>query len=812
MAKDQELLIKINGEAKLFIDELDKVNKKTRDLQKGLASAAKISAVAFTALAGAVGVTVARFSAFEKSFTNVQTLLDKSSFSTKSLKNGITDLRKGVISLGARSGESFETLNTGLFNLVSAGVSADKAISTLSVAADLAAAGATDTNTAVKALTATMTSFGNEAGSAQEIAEKFFTAQKFGVTTVGELATEFNKVAGVSKELGLSFDETLASLSSLTANGAKPTAKAATELKAALNSIVLVQGKLKNETKEVQDALKLENIESRGLVASLDLLKVATGGDIVEMQRLLGSAEALGTVLSLTGAQSELVAKQIDAMGNATERAATFQEALAVKQATTEKAMARLKVSVDAIAVTFGEALAPTINAAADALSAIAQRVAEMDKKTVGIIVSLVKFFLIMSAGIATLATVALGVIKLSALFSAFKVVMVGVKIGAKSMWASVTLGASLILGFLPEIIDGFKSLYNLFTKKDAEISIQSLDKQIKKLGESITNAKKQYGSGFMGKTTGDKKKIAEMEAQLDSLINKKKELQELETTQEQKEDEDAASAAAAKAAAKEKAKQDAINEVRQASRDLDLEFQREFNELTAEEREAFDDKEKQAFLDKLQSKDDIEKEISEQKLQREISTRNKFTKDEIKHGTDIAKSKRFFASEEIQNAKSTSSQLVGLTRSKNAQVKAIGKAASLTQIGIKTAEGAISAYSSLAGIPYVGPFLGAAAAAAVIAYGGEQASGVLSAQQGGIVPEGQGGSRDRVPALLEPGEVVIPRSIAPNFIQSVGRGPDSDNEGAGSSAEVMIGFRDDAFEIIEQKLLERTAIGVGGV
>ena len=131
MANDNELLIRINGTAKQFIDELDRVGKKTQDLQKGLTTVAKTSAVAFTALAGAVGATVARFSAFEKTFSNVQTLLDKSSFSTKTLTQGVNDLRKGVIALGAETGESFEDLNKGLFDLVSAGVDADNAVETL---------------------------------------------------------------------------------------------------------------------------------------------------------------------------------------------------------------------------------------------------------------------------------------------------------------------------------------------------------------------------------------------------------------------------------------------------------------------------------------------------------------------------------------------------------------------------------------------------------------------------------------------------------------------------------------------------------
>lgn len=179
----EELLIRINGNAKNFTDELDKVKKKTADLEKGLASVAKASTIAFAAFGAVIAGVTLRFAAFEKGFTNVQTLLDKSSFSTKTLKEGIDDLKSGLIKLSTESGESFEILNQGLFDLVSAGVPAEQAIDRLRIATDLAAAGATNTAIAVKALSASTTAFGDSAGGAQAIAEKFFIAQKNGLTT-----------------------------------------------------------------------------------------------------------------------------------------------------------------------------------------------------------------------------------------------------------------------------------------------------------------------------------------------------------------------------------------------------------------------------------------------------------------------------------------------------------------------------------------------------------------------------------------------------------------------------------------------------
>lgn len=236
-----------------------------------------------------------------------------------------------------------------------------------------------------------------------------------------------------------------------------------------------------------------------------------------------------------------------------------------------------------------------------------------------------------------------------------------------------------------------------------------------------------------------------------------------------------------------------------------------ELNALTQEQRDALDEEDILKAQTTIQTKRDIEKAAATEQLQENIKRRNQFLKDEIKFGTEFAKIRQFFSGQEILLADQTAGQLVQLTQSKNAQLKAIGKAAALVQIGIKTAEGAISAYSALAGIPIVGPALGAIAAGALIAFGTEQAAAVTAAQRGGIVPNGNGGSNDRIPALLQPGELVVPAPLAPDFIQAVGR-PDPESGVGGSQTQVIIGFTDEAIPYIEQKLLERRAIGTGSL
>jgi hypothetical protein len=70
---------------------------------------------------------------------------------------------------------------------------------------------------------------------------------------------------------------------------------------------------------------------------------------------------------------------------------------------------------------------------------------------------------------------------------------------------------------------------------------------------------------------------------------------------------------------------------------------------------------------------------------------------------------------------------------SKNKEMFKIGKMAAMAQVAIDTPKAAMSAYSALAGIPIVGPAMGAAAAAAAISSGMTQLSNIKSQSfQGG--------------------------------------------------------------------------------
>jgi TP901 family phage tail tape measure protein len=365
MAKSPELIVKIGANAKEFEKTLEGLPATANKSLTGLKVAAAASAVAFAALAAGAAASVQEFKNFEKGFSDVVTLLDKSSFATKNFKEGVEDLQDGIIDLRAKTGQSFETLNKGLFDLVSAGVAAEDSIQVLNVATDLALAGATQASVAVDGLTSALNAYGFESEKAQEVAEKFFTAQKFGKTTIEELSTDFGKVGASAAALGVSFDEVLASVSAATLAGIK-TNEAYTGLKATLSSIIKPSKEALDEAAALGVEFNSTALKAKGFDGFLQDIVTSEGFTSTSLQKLFGSMEALNFITAITGAQSGDFAKILKAVADEQARAGTFTDALAAKNDTLDQKLATLEGSFSSLKVVIGDRLAPAFGILAD--------------------------------------------------------------------------------------------------------------------------------------------------------------------------------------------------------------------------------------------------------------------------------------------------------------------------------------------------------------------------------------------------------------------------------------------------------------
>ena len=256
-------------------------------------------------------------------------------------------------------------------------------------------------------------------------------------------------------------------------------------------------------------------------------------------------------------------------------------------------------------------------------------------------------------------------------------------------------------------------------------------------------------------------------------------------------------------------------DEVRAEQTEAEAAVAAELEMLSEEQRRAFRQRDIEELISSFETKRQIELKAGKQRIADKRKEDALFLQDQEKFGKIYANLRKFFRQEEVKGARDTVSQLSQLQSSQNETQKTIGKAAALVQIGISTQEGAIKAYTALAGIPIVGPALGTAAAAALIAYGAERAARVQAFQSGGFV-QGTGGIDSQIIAA-SPREFIVPPQTAEEVINAVAEKRVVEREleaGVAESEEAaprefVFGFTEEAADFLTVKQNEDSFLGV---
>jgi len=116
---------------------------------------------------------------------------------------------------------------------------------------------------------------------------------------------------------------------------------------------------------------------------------------------------------------------------------------------------------------------------------------------------------------------------------------------------------------------------------------------------------------------------------------------------------------------------------------------------------------------------------------------------------------------------KSAFDELASFQNAKTKEIAAVGKAAAIASTVISTYEGASKAASAVAGVPFIGPGLAVAAAAAFIAAGIARIAVISGVQLAGGIDSVPGiGTKDNFPAILAPNERVVPAKTNTDLTQ----------------------------------------------
>lgn len=162
----------------------------------------------------------------------------------------------------------------------------------------------------------------------------------------------------------------------------------------------------------------------------------------------------------------------------------------------------------------------------------------------------------------------------------------------------------------------------------------------------------------------------------------------------------------------------------------------------------------------------------------------------------------------EAQAIETTLTNFATFQNAQNTTMAKIGQTAAVASTLIATYEGATKAASAVANVPIIGPGLAVAVAASFVAAGLENVAKIegVSFAQGGLVTGGTPGL-DSVPAMLTPGELVVPNENFQDVVNSYASSQGGSN-GQQNLTTVQLQFNGDFGKVVEASIAQRQRNG----
>ena len=329
--------------------DFDKMQQKIQSASDKLTNIGKTASIVGGALVGLGAVNLKLAADFDAQMTNVSTLIDTNIENFSAMKEEVLDIAK-------RTPVALDGLTSALYDIRSAGISADMQFKVLERSAQLGMTGLGSTSEAVDLVTSSLNAFNLQGEKAEKVYDTIFKTVKYGKTTISGIAQGFGSVAGTVAAAGIELDDYLAAVAALTTTG-QPAAQAHHQLKAAIAGM----------TRESEDATKVfkqlgvnnfkELIQkSGGMVNAFKAISDCVKGNDSAILGLFGSTMAYNAVLGLTTKQSKAYNETLESMRYGVS---LIDEGYQKQFNTEHSQMQRLKNLTQTIGIQLGEALAP---------------------------------------------------------------------------------------------------------------------------------------------------------------------------------------------------------------------------------------------------------------------------------------------------------------------------------------------------------------------------------------------------------------------------------------------------------------------
>jgi len=287
---------------------------------KGISALGKAATLVGGILVGqlAFRAVSAVISAFREAFTSAVELgnaLAEVQTIGQNMLGSYDALTSKVIELSNAFGKSAQVTAEGLYQTLSNQVvEAGESFEFLATAQGLATVTASSTGDAVNALSSVLNVYGQEAGTAYEISSKLAKTVELGRLRLGEMANSLGKVYPLAHALGISFEEVMAALATMTRQGTKANV-----------SITQLRGvflKLVKPSEEMEAIFRKWGVETGqqaietfgGLGGVIQKLTEETGGSSVEMAKLFTRVRSMAGALAINTKEGRMYAETLKAI------------------------------------------------------------------------------------------------------------------------------------------------------------------------------------------------------------------------------------------------------------------------------------------------------------------------------------------------------------------------------------------------------------------------------------------------------------------------------------------------------------------
>jgi len=355
------------------------LNAKIREVEESLRGAGSAAtnfnqqaiAVAATASAIGVGLKSAASSAiaFEQGLARIGSISDFSRSQLESLKRKVLEITQAI-------GIEAPTALRALYEIISAGIPEQNALTVFEKASKAAIAGFTDIDTAARVGISVLNSYGLQVSQLDSVYDKLFVTVRDGIVTFPQLAQDLGAVLPAARQAGVSLDQVSAAMVTLTRSGLS-VPEAATGIENAIKS-------LSAPAPEAAAALREAGISVGDFGKTLD--EVAKKNlSLSFLREIIPDARAIRAVAAITQNYNTYS----DAIKSAGDSAGAAKKAFDALKDTPEQQIKKLMASVEALKVAIGDGLLKGVITGVNALRDLAKEAAEMDKQALALAATL---------------------------------------------------------------------------------------------------------------------------------------------------------------------------------------------------------------------------------------------------------------------------------------------------------------------------------------------------------------------------------------------------------------------------------------